>query len=302
MVIPVPSLTLDQINRMNKIEFVDSLGGIFEHSPWVADGSYRKSPFQSVDELHRSMLDTARSANQEQIGELLRAHPDLATRLQVSPLSAAEQQGAGLNELTPEEFSLLTEMNQKYMKKFQFPFILAVRGRNKDDIIASICERVDRSLEEEWEQALIEIGKITRFRLNDLIIEKEPESYGRLTTHVLDLSRGLPASGFTLQLWSIKEGTYSLLHEAVTNQEGRLDTPLLEGARMASGCYELLFLAGDYFRRDSLQTMDPSENVDDEAPFFLERIPIRFHIKDISEHYHVPLLVAPGGYSTYRGS
>lgn len=114
---------------------------------------------------------------------------------------------------------------------------------------------------------------------------------GRLTTHVLDLSRGLPAAGMKLQLWSLVEGSGKLLREATTNHDGRPDAPLLEGVELVPGCYELLFMAGDYFR-DSGQ----------EGVFFLEQVPIRFNIIKTEDHYHVPLLVAPGGYSTYRGS
>lgn len=173
MNIPVPFLTLEEINRMSRIEFVQNLGGIFEHSPWVAEGAYNHIPFGSVEHLHSTMLETAKGAGREQIMNLLRAHPDLATRLQVSPLSAAEQQGAGLDRLTPEEFSLLHELNTKYMDKFNFPFILAVRGKNKDDIISAIGERVNRSEQQEWVQALTEIGIITRFRLEDLFTGRE---------------------------------------------------------------------------------------------------------------------------------
>ncbi|QSF46141.1 2-oxo-4-hydroxy-4-carboxy-5-ureidoimidazoline decarboxylase [Paenibacillus tianjinensis] len=167
------SLTIDEINRMGKEQFVAALGGIFEHSSWVAEGVYQHVPFHSVEELHNVMLETARSAPRSQVEALLRSHPDLATRLQVTPLSAAEQQGAGLDRLTPEEFKLLTELNAAYTEKFRFPFILAVRGKNKDDIIMAIGERVNRPLEEEWEQALHEIGKITGFRLRDLLPEPE---------------------------------------------------------------------------------------------------------------------------------
>lgn len=167
--IPASVLTLEQINAMSRTEFVETLGGIFEHSPWVAEGAYTQIPFRSVEHLHSSMVETALSADRSQIKALLRAHPDLATRLQVSPLSAAEQQGAGLDQLTAEEFNLLSDLNKKYTDKFKFPFILAVRGKNKDDIIDAIGERVNRSPQEEWVQALSEIGAITRFRLYDLI-------------------------------------------------------------------------------------------------------------------------------------
>ncbi|MBT2289739.1 hydroxyisourate hydrolase [Paenibacillus albidus] len=116
---------------------------------------------------------------------------------------------------------------------------------------------------------------------------------GRLTTHVLDLSQGTPAAGVAVQLRRLKEGAAELLCEAVTNRDGRLDTPLLEGAEMEAGSYELLFMAGDYFRKRA--TGEP-------VSCFFEHIPIRFNIGSPAEHYHVPLLMAPGGYSTYRGS
>ncbi|MNI45610.1 Uric acid degradation bifunctional protein [compost metagenome] len=156
---------------MSKEQFVAALGGIFEHSPWIAEAAYAQLPAHSVEELHRVMLTAAWSAPRSQVEVLLRSHPDLATRLQVTPLSAAEQQGAGLDRLTPDEFQLLTELNAAYTAKFGFPFILAVRGKNKDDIIRSIGERVNRPLEEEWEQALAEVAKITSFRLHDLLPE-----------------------------------------------------------------------------------------------------------------------------------
>lgn len=128
---------------------------------------------------------------------------------------------------------------------------------------------------------------------------------GRLTTHVLDLSKGMPATGLTLQLWKLTDGMNKLLCEAVTNSDGRLDAPLLQGEEMEMGCYELLFKVGDYFRSvDYEEKVGGSESLEDSErmSFFLEQVPIRFHIGSNAEQYHVPLLVAPGGYSTYRGS
>ncbi|WP_340021934.1 2-oxo-4-hydroxy-4-carboxy-5-ureidoimidazoline decarboxylase [Paenibacillus sp. FSL K6-1096] len=166
---PSGRLTLEQINVMTEPDFVKVLGGIFEHSPWVAEGAYAKRPFSTVQQLHTAMKDVAGTAEDDRQLALLRAHPDLATRLAVSPLSAAEQQGAGLDRLAPEEFRELTELNAAYTAKFGFPFILAVKGKDKEDIISAIRERVSRSAEAERAQALLEIGRITRFRLEDLL-------------------------------------------------------------------------------------------------------------------------------------
>lgn len=117
---------------------------------------------------------------------------------------------------------------------------------------------------------------------------------GRLTTHVLDTSNGLPATGLALALWAIDpEGGRRLVLETRTNADGRVDVPLLEGATYVAGVYELVFQVGAYLR---------GRGVDLPEPAFLDEIPLRFGISDTSGHLHVPLLVSPYGYATYRGS
>jgi 5-hydroxyisourate hydrolase len=114
---------------------------------------------------------------------------------------------------------------------------------------------------------------------------------GRLTTHVLDTACGKPAAGLTVELYRIGEPGKRLA-VAATNADGRLDRPLLEGADLTQGVYELRFHAGDYLRRTTSLAEPP----------FLDVVPIRFGIAAPAEHYHVPLLLSPYGYSTYRGS
>ena len=115
---------------------------------------------------------------------------------------------------------------------------------------------------------------------------------GRLTTHVLDTAIGRPAEGLTIELWAMGAPPV-LIKTAATNSDGRLDQPLLSGADFGPGLYELRFFAGDYLRRAGVALPEP--------PFF-DIVPIRFGIADASQHYHVPLLLSPYGYSTYRGS
>lgn len=116
---------------------------------------------------------------------------------------------------------------------------------------------------------------------------------GRLTTHVLDTALGKPAAGLTVELWRIVAGGREHLSTAVTNADGRLDRPALEGEDFRTGTYELVFRAGDYLRASATAPLA--------EPLFLGDIPIRFGIAEDS-HYHVPLLLSPFGYSTYRGS
>ncbi len=116
---------------------------------------------------------------------------------------------------------------------------------------------------------------------------------GYLTTHVLDTARGLPAAGMRIELFRLKGAGREALADVVTNADGRCDAPILPKGAFTTGEYELVFHAGEYFDACGLPGA---------APRFLARIPIRFGISDASAHYHVPLLISPFGYSTYRGS
>ena len=115
---------------------------------------------------------------------------------------------------------------------------------------------------------------------------------GFLTTHVLDTSKGRPARGLHISLYGIAGSGPVLLNQMVTNEDGRTDSPILGQADFRTGQYELIFAAGDYLR---------AHNISDDI-LFLDEIPIRFGIDDADQHYHVPLLLSPYGYSTYRGS
>jgi 5-hydroxyisourate hydrolase len=117
---------------------------------------------------------------------------------------------------------------------------------------------------------------------------------GRVTTHVLDLSKGIPAVGVLVEFWEVvSDNEFTLIQACYTNEDGRVSKPLLEGSTMKKGTYELRFHVGDYYHeRGGL----PGE------PAFLNCVPIRFGISEPGDHYHVPLLLSPGGYSTYRGS
>jgi 5-hydroxyisourate hydrolase len=116
---------------------------------------------------------------------------------------------------------------------------------------------------------------------------------GRLTTHVLDTATGRPAAGMAIELFRIERGDRRLLKTVTTNSDGRCDAPLLKGSDLAAGQYELLFHVGDYFRAGGVLLSDPP---------FLDLVPLRFGIADAGQHYHVPLLVSPFAYATYRGS
>ncbi|MCM3625814.1 2-oxo-4-hydroxy-4-carboxy-5-ureidoimidazoline decarboxylase [Paenibacillus glycanilyticus] len=165
------NLNLSTINEMPKEQFVEALGAIFEHSPWVAELAFDARPFRTADELHDAMVKVVIHSSEDRKIALFREHPDLATRIKIGEYSTLEQKGAGLDRLTPEEFEVFTRRNREYTGKFGFPFILAVRGKDKSDILAAMEARIDNSLEEEADEALWQIARITKFRLHDLITE-----------------------------------------------------------------------------------------------------------------------------------
>lgn len=291
---------LKDVNEMAERLFQETLGWVFEHSPWVMERVGEKRPFSSWEVLLLRMEEAVLlEASQEEQLTLLRAHPDLGGRLEMSQASVQEQKGAGLDQLEPAEYIRFSACNQAYTDKFQIPFIMAVRGQSKDVILAAMRRRLEGEQAEEVERALREVVKIAQFRLWDTLekrlVQRLSGEAGRITTHVLDLSLGQPAAGLRIELWQLDRleqaasgngGTR--LAEAVTGADGRLQEPLVEGTALVTGSYRLVFHASDYFAGRSSTVFD--------------RIVVDFTLQDASQHYHIPLLIAPGGYSTYRGS
>jgi len=167
------TITLAELNALPTGQFVSLLGGIFEHSPWVAEQAACARPFQDIDSLHRAMVERIAAAGPEAQMTLIRAHPELAgkaaIRGELTPESTSEQQGAGLDRCTPEEYNTLTALNQAYREKFGFPFILAVRGHDRQSVIREFRRRLALSPPEETAECLEQIYKIGRFRLDDLV-------------------------------------------------------------------------------------------------------------------------------------
>jgi 2-oxo-4-hydroxy-4-carboxy-5-ureidoimidazoline decarboxylase len=288
-------LTLAEINALDASEFAGKFGSIYEHSPWVAERAFEKRPFGGLRALAQAMANAVAAASDAEKLVLLRAHPDLAGKAALAKTltaaSNAEQASAGLDTLTPEEMEQFQSANARYAERFGFPFILAVKYWGKAHILASYRHRLGNSPEQEVRTALAEIDKIAFVRLADLV---EPAPTGRLTTHVLDTARGCPAQGVRIDLVRLDPvAGRVVLKSAATNADGRLDAPALAGSEMHIGRYELVFSAGAYFLATG-QTLT--------APAFLDQVPIGFAIADPEAHYHVPLLLSPWAYSTYRGS
>ena len=162
-------MTIGQVNSLDIETFIEKIGWVFEHSPWVAERTFVGRPFVDRDALHRAMTHTMMIAAEPEQLDLLRAHPDLGARARMSTASVSEQAGAGLDQLTQSEFDDLIRLNSEYKQKFGFPFLYAVKGSTKCDILASLTERLHRSRAEEFQEALTQVTRIAAFRLEDLI-------------------------------------------------------------------------------------------------------------------------------------
>jgi 2-oxo-4-hydroxy-4-carboxy-5-ureidoimidazoline decarboxylase len=158
-------MTIEELNALDCAGFVGAIGWIFENSPWVAERAWSARPFANLEALYAEMTGQLTGAKPEEQLTLLRAHPDLGTRARISPASIGEQAGAGLDQLTQNEFDFLQEMNSAYRKKFGFPFLFAVKGSTKHDVLRALEERLGAVPGEEFEEALRQVQRIARFRL-----------------------------------------------------------------------------------------------------------------------------------------
>lgn len=291
------TLTLDRLNALPNQDFAAALGDIFEYSAWVAEAAAAARPYPTVSALHEGMMQAVRQAAPDTQFGFIRGHPELGSKVARADLtrdSQFEQGGLGLDGLSEEEFSRFSRLNAAYREKFGIPFIVCVRRHTRDSILRQFEKRLANDADTERKAALDEIGLITRLRLVARVEGPgKPRTEGRLSTHVLDNVAGKPAQGVRIALYEIGASARGLIAETVTNADGRTDTPLMGGAPLRIGTYELQFHVADYFTAARTATADPA---------FLGVVPIRFSIAEPEGLYHVPLLVTPWSYGTYRGS
>jgi 2-oxo-4-hydroxy-4-carboxy-5-ureidoimidazoline decarboxylase len=162
-------LSLAQLNSMDRATFIAALGGIYERSPWVAEAASKSRPFASREALEHTLQQFVIDAGRARQLDLLRLHPTLGTRLELSGYSRAEQAGAGLQKATAEERAELERLNREYERKFGFPFILAVRNASLGTILASCRERIGADADAEFAESLRQVFKIAGFRIADLL-------------------------------------------------------------------------------------------------------------------------------------
>jgi 2-oxo-4-hydroxy-4-carboxy-5-ureidoimidazoline decarboxylase len=161
--------TLDQLNHLDQSAFVDAFGAVFEHTPQIAAQAWTQRPFQDVNHLHQTMATIVQALSEADQLALIRAHPDLGSRVEMANASVNEQASVGLNQLSLEEYERFHRLNRSYQAKFGFPFIIAVKRHTKTSILAAFDRRLQSTPEAERAQAIAEILQIAQFRLLDLV-------------------------------------------------------------------------------------------------------------------------------------
>lgn len=291
--------SLAALNAAPAADFIDALAGIYEHSPWIAEAVVAKRPFASLAALHEAMIAVVRAASAEKQLALVKAHPDLAGKAaragELTAASTNEQMSAGLDRLSEADYARFHQLNDGYKARFGFPFIVCVRRHTKDSILRAFEQRLAHSADQELSTALTEIFRIAALRLDQTVVADDKlKVAGRVSTHVLDTHAGYPAKGVAVELWELSaSGDSRFVARGATNGDGRTDAPLIGGRPVPIGTYELRFDVAAYFAGRGVTLPEPP---------FLGIVPIRFSVAEPEGHYHVPLLVTPWSYSTYRGS
>jgi len=290
---------LSDLNICSKDDFVAALANVFEYSPWIAEQAAALRPFAGVHALFAAMRSVVDRAPEELLIALIRAHPDLANKTQraagLTAESHAEQNSAGLDRLSDAEFTAFERVNNAYRAKFGFPYVVCVRRHTRDSVLRDFERRLPNDAKAEVQTSIAEICRIAALRLDQLVASEDKlPVHGRLSTHVLDTHSGRPAAGISIELAELSDlGQSRVVARAVTNSDGRTDQPLIGGRPVPIGRYELTFHVGAYFADRGVPLSDPP---------FLDRIPLQFAVSDPEGHLHVPLLVTPWSYATYRGS
>ena len=167
-------ILINKINNLSQIKFNEIFANIFEKTKWIAERLYNQKPFNSFEDLCSKILEIFKTTSKENQLKIIRAHPDLADKTKISLLnidSRTEQNKAGLNQCSEKEFREFKNLNNEYKKKFGFPFILAVEGKNKTEILNKFKKRILNSADDEFKEAISQVCKIANLRLNKINIK-----------------------------------------------------------------------------------------------------------------------------------
>tara|TARA_B110000116_G_C16586905_1_gene468855 strand:+ start:41 stop:538 length:498 start_codon:yes stop_codon:yes gene_type:complete len=162
--------TIDKINKMNKFNFISIFANIFEETDWIAKKAYSLKPFNSLEELFFKFIEIFENTSRENHLKILNKHPDLVVEKKLTEDSRKEQNNSNLNECSDQEFNEFKYLNKSYKEKFKFPFIVAVKGKKKIQILENFRERIKNNFDLEFKEAKNQVKKIAQFRLEEIKI------------------------------------------------------------------------------------------------------------------------------------
>jgi hydroxyisourate hydrolase len=280
-------MTLAELNALTPEAAGRELARCCGSRKWVEQMTARR-PFGSVDQLFGAAEEIWWSLDGSDWLEAFSHHPRIGDREHAAGWAKDEQSGTrGASDAT---LDALTALNHEYEDRFGHVFLICATGKSADEMLAELQRRMENPRGMELNVAAGEQAKIARLRLEKLIDPGPgPLEASMITTHVLDVSVGKPASGVRVALARAEDGKRTPIASGITDADGRLRDLVRPGSIGSGGVFELTFETGAYFRSRGVEPFHP-------------RITVTVEITDARQHYHVPLLVSPFGYTTYRGS
>jgi len=161
--------SIDKINQLTKNDFIDIFGNVFEKTNWIADKAFNLKPYKNFNELFSTLMKIYENSSKEDCLKIFNVHPELAVEKKLTDDSKKEQSSANLNQCNNKEFNEFQNLNNEYRKKFGFPFIIAVKGKKKDEILTNFRKRIKNRTDLEFKEAKDQVKKIAGFRLNEII-------------------------------------------------------------------------------------------------------------------------------------
>ena len=161
--------SINEINQLTKNDFIDIFGNVFEKTYWIADKAFNLKPYKNFNELLSTFIEIYENSSEEDFLKIFNSHPELAVEKKLTDESKEEQNNANLNRCSNQEFIEFTKLNINYTKKFNFPFIVAVKGKKKEEILENFKQRFTNDINIEFNEAKKQVKKIATFRLNEII-------------------------------------------------------------------------------------------------------------------------------------
>ena len=280
-------MTLSDFNNLDKDIAAKELFSCCGSQKWISL-LIKKFPFGSVESLVESATTIwYDECDKKDWLESFTHHPRIGDKKSLTEKFAGKEQ-AGVASAPEEIIDALAEANQEYENRFGFIFIVCATGRSAGEMLRLLNDRLKNDQGSELNIAMNEQHKITLIRFKKLFEDFQFLKMSQVTTHVLDTSAGKPGKNITVQLMQNTSNEWKSIAQGITNNDGRIPDLLPEGKSLTAGNYKIVFETGNYYATQNIKTFYPA-------------VEIQFIIFDDS-HYHVPLLISPFGYSTYRGS